>query len=1090
MTESDRLKLEQLKHLQASLELQVERLRRDLDSFERQLAASPPVPPPKPVEPVQPVIPRAEVVPPPVPTAPVARLVEIPVIPPPVIKSFETASKTASTSPAPEPVIPSVTANPIATLLESRPRPETGHIPPSKPVQPQAAPKGKEKASFEMKLGTFWLVRIGIVMVLTALAFFGTYAYQNFIPRLGPAGKVGLLYLASAALLGTGAWLPRKQEKLKNYSQVLLAGGLAAVYFTTYAAYHIPNLRVIGSALLDGTLLLGWAGFIIWLADRKKSEVLALFAVLLAYYTSVITNVGLFTLYSNLILAAAAVFFFVRNRWATLSFTSLAASYVSYGFWRFYQDGHWQWASPAEGLWTGNYFLICYWVIFTVAVFLSRHAQFSGTKRASFVSLNNGAFFCAFILTMFQVRQGGFWKFSLLYGTVLTCMAILAQRLFASDKILRNTYLTQGLLLLTLGFITKFTGLQLSLILAVESVALVVLGQQLRNQILQIGSYICAALSVGWAVTTMHPMDHHGAVIGSAVGALLLFNATWFRKQTTFETSHTHTPTAFFTILSLAIWLVTSWQNSTPEWRGVLLAAESTVLLLAARPLGNRVFSLAVPVFAGLGIVWELHTLIEQFITVQFASRQGLWQGIIVGALMLGNALAQQRFAAPAGPKQLFNPLRAAFTAGGLLGWLAATAAFTTQEYFPLSLAVEALLFTILYYVLRLPELTLFGQVFLVFGQVCWILESLSTPHFTPWWNPALIVVITLGLSHWWQRQQQLNFKKELTLFLQGIYALAAVGLLYFWLQPHFNSNNWLALTSLLAIVVSFYGLFTRSWLLVATGQIFLVASVWQFAGQLANSEPSWYLALAPIATLCFFALFTLQWLSQKPGVNPIISTPVLQLSMIYRALAVLMSLWWTHKYIPAREQCWFLMLIGFLLFSLAGWRRNRELLIYSSVFTLTGIIRFLIPLEGSSIYLPTLLALLLVPIQQRIAKAFEKNYPVSSELHAGAMILGALSLWLYFSRWVLLSADGFYLTAAWSGYALVLFIAGMAVRERVYRWLGLSVLACALGRVSFFDVWRLEPIYRILSFLALGIVLLVLGFLYNKYQEKIKEWL
>src|ERR1019366_10610254 len=42
------------------------------------------------------------------------------------------------------------------------------------------------KASFEMRLGTYWLVRIGIVMLLTGLVFFGNYAYENFIGRLGP----------------------------------------------------------------------------------------------------------------------------------------------------------------------------------------------------------------------------------------------------------------------------------------------------------------------------------------------------------------------------------------------------------------------------------------------------------------------------------------------------------------------------------------------------------------------------------------------------------------------------------------------------------------------------------------------------------------------------------------------------------------------------------------------------------------------------------------------------------------------------------------------------------------------------------------
>jgi len=45
-------------------------------------------------------------------------------------------------------------------------------------------------------------------------------------------------------------------------------------------------------------------------------------------------------------------------------------------------------------------------------------------------------------------------------------------------------------------------------------------------------------------------------------------------------------------------------------------------------------------------------------------------------------------------------------------------------------------------------------------------------------------------------------------------------------------------------------------------------------------------------------------------------------------------------------------------------------------------------------------------------------------------------------------------------------------------------------GCAVIFDVWKLETLYRILSFMALGIVLLMLGFIDNKYQEKIKQWL
>src|SRR5205085_8759556 len=113
----------------------------------------------------------------------------------------------------------------------------------------------------------------------------------------------------------------------------------------------------------------------------------------------------------------------------------------------------WHWAYPAEGLWEGTYFLISYWVVFTAAVFLARNEKFVKETRASFLTLNNGAFFSLFLLTMLQVRQGGFWKFSLIYGSALLAMAVLAQRVLKSDALPKNAYLTQGLLLVTLGFI-------------------------------------------------------------------------------------------------------------------------------------------------------------------------------------------------------------------------------------------------------------------------------------------------------------------------------------------------------------------------------------------------------------------------------------------------------------------------------------------------------------------------------------------------------------------------------------------------------------------------------------------------------------
>ena len=835
-----------------------------------------------------------------------------------------------------------------------------------------------------MRLGTYWLVRIGIVMLLTGLVFFGNYAYQNYIGKLSAGGKVTLLYLASGILLGAGTWWQRRpaRESLKNYAQVLFAGGLATVYFTTYAAHHFEHLRIIETAGVDGGLLLAWAGFMVWIADRKKSEVLALFAVLLAYYTGIITHVGLFTLYSNLVLTVAAVFFLVRNRWAALTFASLAATYAAYGFWRFLHGSEWRWAFPEEGLWTGTYFLISYWVLFTTAVFLSKDEKFAREQRAGFLTLNNGAFFTLFLLTMYQVHQGGFWKFSLIYGATLLGLAELARRVLGPEPLAKNAYLTQGLLLVTVGFITKFSGLQLALILAAESVMLLMLDQQRKSRILRISAYLSAGLAVGWGMDGMRQNEPHGLWLGMGLGALMLWNALLVDRQTRSANAALRPQPAYFAALALAIWLAATYDN-------------------------------------------------------------------------------------------------------------------TSHEHFPLVLALEGMLLTFSIYLLGVREITLFGQGYIVLAQLAWVFNyALQNGASPPWWNPMLLIAITLGLSHWWQKQKVLNVPSQIGGLCQGLYALAIIGVLYFWLDPKVQAPVWLVTTSLLAIGITAYGVLTRAWLLAAFGQIFMLVSGAQFVWQLSQGEPAWYFALAPMAALALLSFWTVNWFDRRPGQGDQVREPLLQLAQVYRWVALGMSIWWVCHYIPARERIWLLSLLGSWFFLWAGLRRKREALLISAAYTIAGLILFWLPLIGTpKVYLPNLLVILLLLGQRQMARRLPDRYPLSSEIHGAVIVVGGLSLWLFLSLWVLraaaaLSNPGGYLTASWSVFALMLFSVGIVLRERMYRWLGLGVLACALGRVVILDVWKLETPYRILSFMALGVVLLVLGFIYNKYQEKINEWL
>jgi len=378
----------------------------------------------------------------------------------------------------------------------------------------------------------------------------------------------------------------------------------------------------------------------------------------------------------------------------------------------------------------------------------------------------------------------------------------------------------------------------------------------------------------------------------------------------------------------------------------------------------------------------------------------------------------------------------------------------------------------------------------MLLAQGAWVLNWVDHSPSLPWWNPGLLIGISLVLSHWWPRQTIIQ-TQAINQLWPALYAAAINVVLYFWFVPKGTTPGWLVTTSLLALALTIYGIATRAWFLAVCAQLFLLVSVVQFAWQLYEGNTPWSYPLAPIAALGLLSFGTVQWFARKPDASPTVREPLLQVALIYRWVGLAMSIAWICQYIPARERIWVLGLAGVGTFIAAGLWRNREALLFSAAFTATWLVVFWLPVvEAPTVYLPNLLIILALLAQAQVARRRPDQFRLDANVHHALILIGGLSLWLFVSRWVLEMASGFYLTASWSLLALGLFSAGLFLRERMYRWVGLGILACALGRVVIFDVWKLEAIYRILSFMALGIVLLVLGFIYSKYQEKIKEWL
>ena len=72
-------------------------------------------------------------------------------------------------------------------------------------------------------------------------------------------------------------------------------------------------------------------------------------------------------------------------------------------------------------------------------------------------------------------------------------------------------------------------------------------------------------------------------------------------------------------------------------------------------------------------------------------------------------------------------------------------------------------------------------------------------------------------------------------------------------------------------------------------------------------------------------------------------------------------------------------------------------------------------------------------------------------------------------------------LTVLWTTYAGALFGVGVKKQNAWLRWQALVLLGVVVVKVLFYDISYLEKFYRVLSFLLLGIVLVIVSFLYER---------
>ncbi len=862
-------------------------------------------------------------------------------------------------------------------ILENKiifPEKITSHkVPLPCPTSPQKAPVAFNTGEWEINFGRIWLVRIGVLLLLTGLVFLSTYAYKNWLFDTGAELKVGFFFTISLLLSGAGLWLEKWKDTFQHYGRVLASGGIAAGYYTIYAAHFVPTLKIIHSPILEGILLSAWAGVMLGYAVWKQSRVVAVMAIGLAFYGTIMNPSGWLSLFSALLLSGAGIWLMLRFRWISLGLGIVAAAYISHAFWLgFYPSEVNEFVRIA--------YLASYWLLFAIALIISKAQLLPDNIQRLMAALNNSS---AWFLTVFSIpwltphAEIGWISIGVgIFWMILSALAGTGKLWHRSIAVIFGF---QGLMIASLGVLIETTGYTRFLILGVEACILLLGARQFGGMLARGVSGLLFVAAMIYAIEPqgsqeMIPWLSYAAFAGICAiytgivkrdetlnDALALIPATVTWAALVFgvfcNIDHSLGSNGIW-IAIIAVILTASFVKKSKWIEGIQELALISVLVafvsgfwfmseLKFLSLGESIF----PVIAA-GILWYLsprisdfwgeilksvddpdqqkHEIPEKFPALEWLNSLMFWMMLLVNAI-----------------HQVENETLWLILGGGLAisgHWLAE---FTKRR----SIGLPALAF-----------------------HLCGIFYLIGIRFFDPnqanftEWLPALLILAHLALVDFkWNilwRPALLSILPLLLTFAIGAYSFTEQGcpFLYF---------------TLLGILLTAWAYYRKEAAMMLTGSVLP-------------------LLLACVSMIAYFA-----------RIESLHYVPILSVLVIHGFL-----------WIKTQDD--------------PQWKLSRDALLFIGLVAL--------------------------------------SYTTTSHVHQS------------------FGNNGF--AICWALLATLFFCIGLSIRSRPYRLIGLVVLSAAVLHVLCIDVIRLETLGRILSFITLGLVLLALGFLYNKFQDVIRKFL
>lgn len=216
-----------------------------------------------------------------------------------------------------------------------------------------------EGVAMEYAVASNWLLRIGVLILVTGIGFFLKYSIDNGL--LGEQARVALTVLAGVGMIVGGVRLVGGNYHL--FSQGLLGGGIAVLYFSVFAAHSFYHLIEVYPTFALMILVTACAAV---LAIRMDSMLVAIFAIIGGYCTPILLSTGQVNfpgLFSYMLLLGVGILAVNwYKQWHLLNFLGFFFNYLLFfGSMKNYEVGYFWQVLP---------FLTGFFVLYSTTVFL------------------------------------------------------------------------------------------------------------------------------------------------------------------------------------------------------------------------------------------------------------------------------------------------------------------------------------------------------------------------------------------------------------------------------------------------------------------------------------------------------------------------------------------------------------------------------------------------------------------------------------------------------------------------------------------------------------------------------------------------